>query len=184
MQVTGVPPTVKVWDPIVRVFHWSLVLSFAVAWISADEWQDLHEVCGYIVASLITIRVIWGLIGTRYARFNHFVRHPGKVIAYLRDIRHAREARYIGHNPAGGMMVVVLLIGLAALTFSGSLGTTDRFWGVDWVGELHELIGNLILMLVGLHVAGVVLASLRHRESLVKSMLTGRKRCAMPQDID
>ncbi|MBV1788470.1 cytochrome b/b6 domain-containing protein [Marinobacterium sp. D7] len=176
--------TVKVWDPLVRVFHWSLVLSFAIAWISADEWQDLHETCGYVVVGLVLFRLFWGLVGSRYARFAQFVRHPRTVVGYLHDIRHAREARHIGHNPAGGMMVIALLIGLSTLTFSGWLGTTDRFWGVEWVEELHELIGNLVLLLVGLHLAGVVLASLRHRESLVKAMLTGRKRAPLPQDID
>ncbi|GGB98149.1 cytochrome b561 [Marinobacterium zhoushanense] len=181
---TAAPATVKVWDPLVRVFHWSLVLSFAIAWISADEWQSLHESCGYIVIGLVLIRILWGLIGSRYARFAQFVRHPRIVIDYLQDIRHAREARHIGHNPAGGMMVVVLLGTLTLLCVSGWLGTTDRFWGEEWVEELHELIGNLVLLLVGLHLAGVLLASLRHRESLVRAMLTGRKRAPQPEDID
>ncbi len=175
--------TVKVWDPLVRVFHWSLVLGFAVAWLSADEWQDLHEFAGYTVAGLVCFRVLWGFTGPRYARFRQFVRHPSTVIGYLRDIRKGRESRYLGHNPAGGMMVVALLLSLAVLTCSGWLYTTDMFWGEDWVENLHKLMGNLMLGLIGLHVGGVILASLRHRESLVKSMLTGRKRAADLNDI-
>ncbi len=175
--------TVKVWDPFVRIFHWALVLCFTVAWLSADEWQDLHELAGYTVAALVLLRIVWGFTGTRYARFSQFVRSPGSVLGYLKAMRTGHEARHIGHNPAGGMMVLVLLASLALLTLSGWLGT-DLFWGEEWVEELHEWMGNLLLLLVGLHVGGVVLASLRHRESLVKAMLTGRKRAVGDQDID
>jgi cytochrome b len=174
--------TVKVWDPFVRVFHWALVGCFAIAWISADEWQDLHEITGYVVAALVLLRVLWGLSGPRYARFSQFVRHPGRVLSYLSDIRHGREARYIGHNPAGGMMVVLLLSGLAVLTLTGWL-YTDLLWGEEWVEETHEVLANLLLVLVAVHVVGVVLASLRHRESLVKAMLTGRKRAPGEADV-
>ena len=174
--------TVKVWDPLVRVFHWSLVLCFAVAWASADEWQDLHEVAGYTVAALVTFRVFWGLFGPRYARFKQFVRHPRMVAEYLSDILKGREVRYLGHNPAGGMMVVALLVGLGALTLTGWL-YTDLLWGEEWVEESHELLGNFLLALASLHVTGVVIASLRHRESLVKSMITGRKRAPDETDV-
>ncbi|GAA0685133.1 cytochrome b/b6 domain-containing protein [Marinobacterium maritimum] len=175
--------TVKVWDPFVRLFHWALVVCFTVAWLSADEWQDLHELAGYTVAALVVFRVIWGLFGTRYARFSQFVRSPEKVISYLKAIGNGQEVRHIGHNPAGGMMVLMLLGSLALLTLSGWLGT-DLFWGEDWIEEVHELMGNLLLLLVALHLGGVVLASLRHRESLVKSMVTGRKRAPSGSDQD
>ncbi len=173
--------TVKVWDPLVRVFHWTLVLCFAVSWASADEWQDLHEIAGYTVAALVTFRVFWGLFGPRYARFSQFARHPRIVDGYLADMLKGRELRYLGHNPAGGMMVFALLLGLAALTLTGWL-YTDLLWGEEWVEESHEWLSNVLLALVVLHVAGVILASLRHHESLVKSMITGRKRA--PDDAD
>jgi len=153
-----------------------------VAWASADEWQDLHEIAGYTVAALVTFRVLWGLCGPRYARFKQFVRHPRMVAEYLSDILKGREVRYLGHNPAGGMMVVALLVGLGALTLTGWL-YTDLFWGEEWVEESHELLGNFLLALAGLHVTGVVIASLRHRESLVKSMITGRKRAPGETDV-
>lgn len=173
--------TVKVWDPLVRIFHWSLVLCFTVAWISADEWQDLHEWAGYTVAALVLLRIVWGLTGPRYARFSQFVRSPSEVVKYLRAMRSGRETRYIGHNPAGGMMVLALLLSLSLLTLSGWLGT-DLLWGEAWIEDVHEVMGNLLLGLIALHLAGVILASLRHRESLVKAMLTGRKR--VPVDSD
>lgn len=175
--------TVKVWDPLVRIFHWSLVACFAVAWISADEWQDLHEICGYTIAALVVFRLVWGLAGPRHARFGQFVHRPHKVLEYLKTMRHGREARYLGHNPAGGMMVLGLLAGLAVLTLTGWL-QTDIFWGEDWVSELHELMANALLTMAALHVGGVLLASLRHRENLVRAMLTGRKRAPSHSDVD
>lgn len=176
--------TVKVWDPMVRLFHWSLVLSFAIAWLSADEWKALHEWAGYAAASLVGFRIVWGLIGTRYARFGQFVRHPSAVAAYLKDVLQGRETRYLGHNPAGGAMIVALLLTMAGLCLTGWMATTDAFWGVAWVEHAHELLANLLLLLVSLHLAGVILASLRHHENLVRAMIVGRKRAPSAADMD
>lgn len=175
--------TFHVWDILVRLFHWSLVTSFAIAWITAEDWRDLHEWAGYAAASLIAFRLIWGIVGTHFARFSQFVRAPGTVIAYLRDVLSGREARYIGHNPAGGAMVLALLAAMAGLCFTGWLYTTDAYWGEDWVELTHEVLANVLLALVGLHVIGVMLASFRHRENLVRAMVTGRKRIPRGGDI-
>ena len=174
---------VKVWDPLVRVFHWSLVASFATAWLTAEDWKSLHHFAGYAAGSLIAFRLIWGLVGTRYARFRQFVRSPATVIRYLRDIATGNEARYLGHNPAGGFMILALLCCMSGLSFTGWLSTTDAFWGTDWLEILHASLANVMLGLVGLHVGGVILASLRHRESLVHAMVSGRKRTAGMSDI-
>jgi cytochrome b len=176
--------TVKVWDPAVRVFHWSLVTSFVVAWITADEIKDLHLWSGYAAAALVAFRLVYGLVGTHYARFSQFLRKPRTVAAYTKEILRGREARYIGHNPAGGAMVLALLGGLALLCLTGWLATTDAFWGNDVVEELHELFANLLLLLVGLHILGVLLASLRHHENLVRAMWNGRKRAPERGDVE
>ncbi len=173
----------RVWDLAVRIFHWSLVASFATAWISAEDWGDLHLWAGYAAAALVAFRLVWGLAGTRYARFRQFIRRPRVVVGYLRDILTGREARYLGHNPAGGFMILALLLVMAGLCLSGWMQTTDAYWGEAWVEETHELLANLLLGLVGLHVLGVLLASLRHRENLVRAMLTGRKRPAGQGDV-
>ncbi|WP_227421442.1 cytochrome b/b6 domain-containing protein [Pacificispira spongiicola] len=175
--------TIRVWDPVVRLFHWGLVASFAIAWISAEEWNDLHETAGYVAGGLIAVRLVWGLIGTRYARFWQFVRRPATVIGYLGDMLKGREARYIGHNPAGGAMVLALLACMAVLVATGWMGTLDAFWGVEWVEEVHETFANLLLALVGVHVLGVVWASLKHGESLVRAMVNGRKKAPEPGDV-
>jgi cytochrome b len=175
--------TAKVWDPIVRVFHWSLVTSFAVAWLTADDLQSLHMWAGYAAVALVLFRFIYGFIGSRYARFGQFMRNPATTAAYARDVLHHREARYLGHNPLGAVMVAALLLGIAAAAITGWMMTTNAYWGVEWVEETHEVVANLLLALVGLHVAGVLFSSLRHQENLVRAMITGRKRTAGPHDV-
>ena len=120
----------RVWDPLVRAFHWALAASFAVAWLSSENWDSLHNAAGYAAGALVALRVVWGFLGPRYARFAQFVRSPDTVIAYLRAIKDGSERRYIGHNPAGGVMIVVLLVAIAATAVSGCLLTTDAFWGL------------------------------------------------------
>ena len=170
------PATVRVWDPFVRLFHWSLVILFATAWLTGDEVQSVHETSGYIIAGLLVTRAIWGLIGSQHARFSDFLYRPATVIGFLLDTARGRAKRYIGHNPAGGAMVIALIANIAGIAATGIMMTTDMFWGVSWVEDLHEFLATSALVLVVLHIAGVVIASFEHRENLVRSMLTGRKR--------
>lgn len=176
-------PTVRVWDLWTRLFHWSLAVCFATAWLTSGAWQSIHEWSGYAVAGLVVWRLLWGLVGPHQVRFSRFVRSPSTALSHLKAMRHGREPRYLGHNPAGGWMIVVLLTGLGLQTFSGWLSTTDAFWGVGWLQETHGFLGNLLLALVGLHVAGVVASSWLHRENLARAMITGRKRAPGPNDI-
>ncbi|MBS0124500.1 cytochrome b/b6 domain-containing protein [Thetidibacter halocola] len=117
----GTQGTVRVWDPLVRLFHWSLVAAFAVAWLSAEELSTVHEVAGYVVAGLVAFRLVWGLVGSRYARFAQFLKGPGQTMAYLGDMARGRERRYLGHNPAGAAMIVALLLSLSGTAFTGWL---------------------------------------------------------------
>lgn len=177
---TGAPDaqTIRVWDPLVRLFHWSLVAAFVVAWASGKELQGLHRAAGYAIVGLLALRIVWGFVGPAYARFGDFVHRPSVVVAYLRDAARFRARRYLGHNPAGGAMILVLIATLAAVCVTGIMMTTDAYWGVAWVGEAHGLAANLAVVLVGLHLLGVFAASVEHRENLVKAMITGRKRRA------
>jgi len=169
------PSEIKVWDMAVRLFHWSLVLTFATAFLAAEEWDWLHETAGYVVGGLIAFRILWGLVGSKYARFGDFIYRPSMVLGYLRDSITGRAKRYFGHNPAGGAMVIALLASIAALAASGYAMTTNAYWGVEWVGELHEALAYGILGMVGLHVAGVLFASREHHENLIRAMITGYK---------
>lgn len=167
---------VKVWDPIVRLFHWSLVIAFTVAWLTGDELKRIHEWAGYTIVGLLVIRIIWGLAGTPHARFGNFLYRPSTVMSFLLDTARFRAKRYLGHNPAGGAMIVALLTTLSATTATGIMMTSDAYWGVKWVEDVHKLAANVALVLVGLHLAGVFAASVEHRENLVRAMITGRKR--------
>ena len=173
----------RVWDPVVRLFHWSLVACFVLAYLTRHDSETIHHLAGYAAGGLVTLRIVWGLLGTRYARFSQFVRHPATVLSYLRDIATGREARHIGHNPAGGAMVLALIAAMLATATSGWMMTTDRWWGVEWVGTLHAYSAHVLVLLVLLHLAGVALASLRHRENLVRAMVTGRKRPPEKGDV-
>jgi cytochrome b len=165
--------TVPVWDPLVRAFHWSLVGAFALAWVTGDELERLHELTGYAIVGLLGIRVLWGLVGTSHARFSDFVYRPSTVIGHLADTARLRAKRYLGHSPAGGAMIIALMLMLAVTAGTGILTTEN---GGEWMEEFHEVAANLTVILVGLHLAGVLVASLEHRENLVKAMITGRKR--------
>ncbi|OOZ40052.1 cytochrome B [Solemya pervernicosa gill symbiont] len=110
---------IKVWDPLVRIFHWTLVAAFVIAYVTEDELLTLHVWAGYYVAALLVFRVFWGLIGPRYARFKDFIYAPTTIIAYLKDMSGNRARRYLGHNPAAGAMVVALLLMLTGTTLTG-----------------------------------------------------------------
>ncbi|MBU2582123.1 MAG: cytochrome b/b6 domain-containing protein [Alphaproteobacteria bacterium] len=173
-EVTS-PPTVEVWDVFVRLFHWSLVATFAIAFVSADEWEKLHNWAGYAALGLVSTRLVWGLIGTRHARFSSFVRAPAATLAYLRDMMRGSEKRYLGHNPAGALMILALLAGIAGLGLTGWMMTLDAYWQDEWLEEVHEALANGMLVLIALHIAGVVIASIRHGENLMRAMITGHK---------
>lgn len=167
-------PRVKVWDLGVRLFHWSLVLSVAGAWLVVDpRW--LHRWIGYGVIGLIAFRLVWGVIGTRHARWADFMPGPGRLFRYLAAMVRGREWRTLGHNPAGAAMIVALLALLAAICATGVMMGTDRYFGQTWVENLHKGLVNGLLVLIVLHLGGVLLASLRHKENLVAAMIHGHK---------
>lgn len=166
---------VFVWDAPVRLFHWLMVLSFAGAYATAEseQWRMLHVTLGCTMAGLVGFRIIWGLIGSRYARFSSFVRGPAAAARYLRSIRRGRPEHHTGHNPAGAWAIVALLV-LALATTASGWATYNDVAG-EWLAELHEIAANLMLVIVGVHVGGVLLGSWLHRENLVAAMISGRK---------
>lgn len=174
---------ILVWDAPVRVFHWLMVLSFAGAYLTAESerWRLVHVSLGYTLGGLVAFRVLWGLLGTRHARFASFVRGPAAVMRYLSSIARGRPEHHVGHNPAGALAIVLLLLLSVATVASGWANYNDL--GGHWLEELHEVMANLMLTVVGVHVAGVVVGSWLHRENLVRAMLTGRKEGAPNEGI-
>jgi cytochrome b len=166
-----------VWDPFVRVFHWLLVAGFAANYFElVREGKLAHQVIGYVVLGLVAARILWGFVGPRHAQFSSFIARPSEVLQYIGDMLAHRSRRHVGHNPAGAAMVLALLAAAILVGLTGWLSTTDWFFGSDFMEEAHEILANLMLALAGLHILGVIHASWRHRENLVKSMVTGRKR--------
>lgn len=200
----------RIWDPIVRIGHWLLAAAFFTSWLTGDEWMQVHVISGYTIAMILLVRFVWGWVGPRNARFTSFVRGPRTVFRYLKSLAGGSPEAHRGHNPAGGWMILALLLALAVQVSSGMMlyaiedgagplagwvapeatvttgehqesdsiqshdedheGDREEFWE-----ELHELGANALMLLVALHLAGVLVASLIHRENLVRSMVTGRR---------
>lgn len=168
------PSTVLVWDLPVRLFHWALAGSFAVAYVTAESEQgSVHFVAGYLFAALLVFRLVWGLVGTRYARFTEFLRSPGAAFSYLRSYVSGNAPRFLGHNPAGAI-AILLMLGLgAAIAVTGWLNLTGQ--ENDLLEEAHEILANTMLAVVVVHIVGVIVSSRMHGENLARSMVTGRK---------
>lgn len=177
LKARAIPaPVIRVWDPFVRIFHWSLVGLFVLAFATGDEMEWLHLAAGYAIAALVLLRLIWGFVGSKHARFSDFVRTPHEMTAYARSVIRLRAPRYLGHNPAGGVMIIALLAMLIGISGTGLMMTMDAFWGAEWLEDLHEGLVFITLGLIALHVIGVIFSSIEHGENLVKAMITGRKR--------
>ena len=176
-------PSVRIWDLFVRACHWLLALSVALAWFTREGGGAWHEWLGYAALLLVALRGVWGWTGPAPARFAHFVRSPSVTLRYAGQLLSRRESRYLGHNPLGGWMILLLLASVAAAGITGWLYTTDAYWGDAGMERLHYLCAIVLLVLVALHVAGVVVTSLLQRENLVASMIHGRKRAPRGDDI-
>lgn len=164
-----------VWDMPVRLFHWLMVLCFAGAYLTSEteRWRLVHVTLGYTMAGLVAFRLIWGLVGTRHARFASFVRGPAAVLRYLRSLPSGQPEHHLGHNPAGALAIMLILGLTAAVTSTGWANFNDL--GGEWLEEMHEVLANLMLIIIGVHVAGVWLSSRLHKENLVRAMITGYK---------
>ena len=169
-------PTVRVWDPFVRIVHWLLAAAVLLARATGEGWGRWHEWLGYAALALVAVRLPWGWLGPKHARFADFVYSPRRTLDYARSFLTATAPRYLGHNPLGGWMILGLLAAVAATSATGWLYTTEAFWGIEWVGELHSWCANVLLALALLHVAGVAAACFSHRENLVAAMIHGQKR--------
>jgi cytochrome b len=174
---------ILVWDAPTRLFHWLLAASFAGAFLTGDSerWRDVHLLLGYTVAGLIGFRLVWGLIGTRYARFRSFLFSPREMLRYLRSLAAGSPQHHLGHNPAGSL-AIFLLLALGLMTAATGYATYNELGG-EWLAELHEACAFAMLAVVGVHIAGVVVSSLLHRENLVRAMITGRKAGEPSQSI-
>jgi cytochrome b len=180
---------VKVWDLPTRLFHWMLVVSFFTAYLTEDDYLSIHTKAGYTIIGLLCFRIMWGFIGTKHARFRDFVVPPKAALIYLKQSSKNEAPTYLGHNPAGGLMIIALLVCLTLTTMTGlATYATEEARGplvalmdltpnyiFDATEDVHEFFANLTLALIAFHLLGVLVGSLYHKEDLVQAMVTGYK---------
>lgn len=185
------PSTTRIWDPTIRLFHWLLVALLAFSWWSGEQHDmERHRLSGYAILALIVFRVFWGFFGPRTARFSSFVRGPGAVIGYMKNLGTRDSHRADGHNPLGGWSVVAMLAAVALMVVaglfasdvdgieSGPLATYVSFEQSESAADLHSTVFNAILALVALHVVAVVFYLLWKRQNLIRPMITGKRPAA------
>lgn len=183
MNASNQKQSVLVWDVPIRIFHWLLVVSFAGAWLTSESeaQQMIHYAFGYSACTLVLFRIIWGIVGTRYARFSQFIKGPAETIRHIKLLMTGSEHSSLGHNPAGAiamisLMILILLIGLTGYW------SVKEFLG-DFMSEAHETISNITLVIVAIHVGAAIIMSFLQKENLVKSMVSGKKEGTSDQAI-
>ena len=184
MAVNSEKTKILVWDAPVRVFHWLMVFSFAGAYLTAESerWRLIHVTLGYTMGGLVAFRIVWGLIGTRYARFSSFVRGFATVKRYIVSLLDGKPEHHVGHNPAGAVAIVLLLLSSLVIVATGWAAYNEV--GGNLVEKLHDVSANFMMLIVIIHVAGVVVSSWLHHENLIRSMVTGKKIAAPNQGIN
>lgn len=185
-DLTALAPTpkVKVWDSVVRLFHWTLAIGCVANLTVLRDSDSLHRIIGYVIATALAARLLWGAIGSRHARFADFVPGPRRLAGYLTALAQGREPRYLGHNPAGAVMMLALMALAGACALTGWMMGLDAFWGDQRIERAHEAAANLILVMAIIHILAALVESWRHRENLVAAMLTGWKRAPSGSDVD
>ena len=183
MNTADKKQSILVWDMPVRVFHWLLAISFAGAWLTCESemLQMVHYAFGYAACVLVFFRLVWGFVGSRYARFAEFVKGPTEVIEHLKSIGSATAPPHIGHNPAGGW-VMLALMGLILLVGLSGYWIVKEFFA-NWMSELHEVLAIVALALVVIHIVAALVMSFLQKENLVRSMFTGHKQGSGDQSI-
>jgi len=177
---------VLVWDLPVRLFHWMLAACFFGAFLIPNlidddsGWFALHMLLGATMGFMVLLRVVWGIVGTRWARFRSFVFGPSAVLKYFRGLFNAAGEPHTGHNPGSSVAIFLNLVLALAMVATGLLMST----GGEWVEEAHEILAWVFLATVGVHIAGVLLHTFLHRENIIGSMITGRKERDESEAID
>lgn len=164
-----------VWDRFVRVFHWTLVACVLLNYFALEEGEGPHEWVGYLASALVVARVVWGFVGSRHARFSDFFPTPARVFAHLRSMRSGQWPHHPGHNPLGALMILLLMGLVLSLGLTGWMQGTDRFFGEEWLQELHEWLAHALIISVGVHASAALLMGRLERTRLVKAMITGVK---------
>lgn len=175
---------IAVWDPLVRLIHWSLALTVLLNGAVVDDESLAHEWIGYVALALVGLRLIWAVMGPKHARFSAFPPNPRRAIRYLRAALRGDRSVHLSHNPLGALMVYNIWLTVIVLGVTGYMMTTVAYFGQEWVEEAHEAAFNWLIFSVALHVAGVLFDSWRSGVNLVRAMISGRKSIPEGQDVE
>jgi cytochrome b len=166
---------VRVWDPFVRIFHWSLVSCVLANHFLVDDGETLHQLTGYLASMLVAARIVWGFVGSRHARFAEFFPTPARLRRHLGRLMSGRQDFHAGHNPVGALMMLALITLVLALGVTGFMQTLDAFWGEEWLQELHEMLSATLIGLAAVHAAAAIVMSRVERTNLIGAMISGVK---------
>jgi cytochrome b len=166
---------VYVWDRFIRIFHWSLVSCVLLDYFVIDDGELLHQWLGYVACVLVLARIVWGFVGSKYARFSDFFPTPTRTIKHLRHIIYGEQDMHIGHNPLGAMMMFVLITLVLTLGVTGFMQSLDAYWGAEWLMDLHNTLANILIALAVIHAVAAIVMSFIERTNLIKAMITGVK---------
>ena len=172
------PATVAVWDPLVRFFHWTVAAAIVIDFFVLDDGRYWHRAIGYTAAAALAVRIVWGFVGTRHARFADFWPTPRSVASHVRALLSGEDRKQLGHSPLGAVVMLLLMALLAGISITGWMMRLDAFWGAEWLEEVHEVLANAIIAVASLHVVAAIVESWRHRENLIWAMVIGKKRAS------
>lgn len=175
MNTSPLPQSIKVWDPFVRLFHWSLVACVLINYFIIDDGETVHQWLGYMASGLVAARIVWGFIGSRHARFSDFFPTRQRLRAHFQALLSGADDDHPGHNPFGAVMMLALIVLVLALGLSGYLQTTDLFWGEEWLQEFHEMLASALIAMATLHALAAIVMSRLQRTNLIAAMVTGIK---------
>ncbi len=169
--------TIRLWDPLIRLFHWSLVFIFVANYFVNEQGDDWHQWLGYTAVAWLVVRFLWGFFGSSAARWSDFFPTPARLASHARALTRGHVYHRLGHSPIGALIMILMMLCILALGVTGyMMQEIDYFWGTEWVETLHGTIANSLAALVVVHIAAALFISYRTRENLPLSMVTGKRR--------
>ena len=176
-------PTVQLWDPLLRLCHLSFATVFIADYFFTEEGDDWHQWLGYYALGCVGVRLVWGFVGPRSARWADFWPTPARLAAHARALLRGEPYHRLGHSPIGALVMLLMLAGITGLGLTGwASQEIDALWGADWPMDVHSLLADAVLALVCVHVLAAIVESVRLRENLPLSMITGRRRTPDPDE--
>lgn len=175
MKLNESVESIYVWDRFIRVFHWSLVSCVLLDYFVIDDGETVHQWLGYAACVLVLARIVWGFVGSKYARYSDFFPTPTRTIKYLRHMIFGEQYMHVGHNPLGAMMMFALMALVLALGVTGFMQGLDAYWGEEWLMDLHDTLADILIVLAAIHALAAIAMSHIEHTNLIKAMITGVK---------